>query len=85
MNERIKIYRYYFDGKKHPLTITAYNRVQARHKLSVGILPYLNNLDYGLLGETVTVPIENITTKIVDEIEYVWVGLQNSKDGWQKK
>jgi hypothetical protein len=79
--EKIKIYRYYFEGIKQPLTIQAINRKSARHILSLALqnAPYKHKL----LGETVTLPIIGVTTIKINGLNNLWVGTKKSKSGWQ--
>lgn len=83
MNHQIKIYRYYFENKKHPLCIVANNRVEARHKLSLGVSPYMQTEKQPiLLGETVAIPVIGKSKMYLDNVSYIWVGFENSPSGW---
>lgn len=83
MNQKIKIYRYYFENKKHPLCIVANNRIEARHKLSLGVTPYLHKSNKPiLLGETVAIAIVGKSKMHIDNVSYIWVGFENSPNGW---
>lgn len=84
--QKPKIYRYYFEGKKHPLCIVANNRVEARNKLSIGVMPYMNTEKHpSLLGETVTIPIVGVSKMYLDEKAFVWVGFEESPNGWKEE
>lgn len=84
--QKLKIYRYYFEGKKHPLCIVAYDRVEARTKLSIGVMPYMNTDKHPtLLGETVCVPIIGQSKMYLDDKVFIWVGLEDSPNGWKEE
>jgi hypothetical protein len=73
----LRFYKYKFYQSDEIVTIEAFNRKQARTLLRDFILttPKLKNLP--VISETLTLPIYGQTTKMIDNIENVWIG-----NGW---
>jgi hypothetical protein len=73
----LRFYKYKFYQSDEIVTIEAFNRKQARIFLRDFILnnPKLQNLP--IISETLTLPIFGQTTKIIDNVENVWIG-----NGW---
>ena len=73
----LRFYKYKFYQSDEVVTIEAFNRKQARIILRDFILnnPKLHNIP--IISETLTLPIYGLTTKMIDNVESVWVG-----NGW---
>jgi hypothetical protein len=73
----LRFYKYKFYQSDEIVTIEAFNRKQARTLLGDFILtnPKLKNLT--IISETLTLPIFGQTTKMIDNVENVWIG-----NGW---
>ena len=73
----LRFYKYKFYQSDEVVTIEAFNRKQARVFLSDFILnnPKLQNLP--IISETLTLPIYGQTTKMINNVENVWIG-----NGW---
>jgi len=70
----LRFYKYKFYQSDEIVTIEAFNRKQARTLLRDFILnnPKLQNLT--IISETLTLPIFGQTTKMIDNVENVWIG-----------
>jgi len=77
----IRFYRYKFEGHDKEVVIEANNKQEARTKLIYVLQkhPILRKLK--VIDESVTLPVIGRTTKIIDNIEYVWAGRFSPK-GW---
>jgi hypothetical protein len=73
----LRFYKYKFFNSDEVVTIEAYNKIQARIGLRdfISANPKLHNLP--IISETLTLPIYGQTTKIINDIECVWIG-----NGW---
>jgi hypothetical protein len=73
----LRFYKYKFFESNEVITVEAFNRKQAREFLTqlINNTPELKNLK--VISETVTLPIYGETTKMINDIEYVWVS-----NGW---
>jgi hypothetical protein len=73
----LRFYKYKFYQSDEVVTIEAFNRKQARIFLRDFILnnPKLQNLT--IISETLTLPIYGQTTKMINNVENVWIG-----NGW---
>ena len=73
----LRFYKYKFFESNEIITVEAFNRKQAREVLTqlINNTPELQNLK--VISETVTLPIYGETTKMINDIEYVWVS-----NGW---
>lgn len=81
IEDKIKLYSYYFYGVAKPVVIEARNRLQARDKIEE-ILPTLPP-EYSqnrIVGETVKMPLTGITDKVIKGVTFIWNG-----NGWQKE
>lgn len=69
----LRFYKYRFFNSEEVVTIEAFNKKQARIGLRDFILsnPKLQNLP--IISETLTLPIYGQTTKMIDNVEHVWV------------
>lgn len=75
--ETVIFYHYYFFGIEKPVVVEAKCRKEADEILSS------LNYDAGkAINLTVYKPITGITNKTVNGIYYIWVGLDNSQNGW---
>jgi hypothetical protein len=70
----LRFYKYKFYQSDEIVTIEAFNRKQARTLLRDFILnnPKLQNLT--IISETLTLPIFGQTTKMINNVENVWIG-----------
>jgi hypothetical protein len=73
----IRFYKYKFLGKDEPIIVEALNRKQARILLRDFILanPMFHNIP--IIDESLSLPIFGETTKMINDLEYIWVG-----NGW---
>jgi hypothetical protein len=73
----LRFYRFTFLGYKEPITVEAYNKVQAKILLRDFVLktPALQNKPIINLG--IAIPIVGETTKIVNNVELVYI-----PNGW---
>lgn len=80
----IKFYSYYFLGLKKPVVIEALNQALSREHLHK-VLEKLPEAYHTApcIGETVINPIPGVNTKKIDGRNYVWVGLEESENGWK--
>lgn len=69
----LRFYKYKFLNSNEEVTIEALNKKQARIFLRDFILqnPKFHNLQ--IISETLSLPIYGLTTKMIDNIEHVWV------------
>jgi len=80
----IRFYKYKFLGFEHkPITIEAYNKNEARKKLTYLIqqFPHFQNLP--VVSESLSLPIFGESTKVINSVEHVWVG-NLSQSGWME-
>jgi hypothetical protein len=78
----LRFYKYKFSGyEDKPITIEAYNKNEARQKLTYFIQqhPILQNV--AVVSESLSLPIFGETTKIIDSVDCVWVG-NLTTTGW---
>ena len=82
----IRLYKYYFLGIPKPVTIQAYNKVEARDSITRNwsklAKPYQVS---NIIGETVTIPLFGVTEREENNVKYLWVGKSYSSTGWMKK
>jgi len=81
----IRLYRYYFLGIPKPIIIQAHDKVEARATIDriwaqLG-REYQNSK---IIGETVSVPVFGVSTRVEGDRSYVWVGKDYSKNGWME-
>lgn len=83
----VLLYHFYFSGVEKPLTIQATDQVQARGALpSFLAMPGMEEYrDRPLDGQTVSHPLKGISTRKINGETYVWVGFDESADGWKKQ
>jgi DNA-binding transcriptional regulator WhiA len=80
----IRFYKYKFDGIEKEIVVEANNRLEARNKL-IYILqnnPVLRKLR--VVDESVTLPVIGVTTRNINNKEYVWMG-KFAQGGWISK
>ena len=71
----LRFYKYKFFGfEDSPITIEAYNKLEARRKLSYFLQLYPQYSGIAVVSETLSLPIFGETTKDVNGIKYVWCG-----------
>lgn len=77
----LRFYKYKFSGYSEVITVEAYNRDEARMLLRqyVSNTPELHGVK--VISESLSLPIFAETTRVVDGLEYVWVG-DLSSDNW---
>lgn len=82
----IRLYKYYFLGLPEPITISAYNKKEARSAMD-RIWKQLPAAYQGskIIGETVTLPVFGVTERKQGEKTVVWVGKDYSPTGWMDK
>ena len=71
----LRFYKYKFLGfEDKPITIEAYNKLEARKKLTyfIQLHPELSNIP--VISESLTLPIFGETTKVINGAKNVWVG-----------
>lgn len=73
----LRFYKYKFFDSNEVITVEAFNRKQARQGLTqlINNTPELQKLK--VISETVTLPIYGETTKMINDVEYVWIS-----NGW---
>jgi hypothetical protein len=69
----LRFYKYKFLNSTEEVTIEAFDKKQSRIFLRDFILqnPKFHNLQ--IISETLSLPIYGLTTKIIDDVEHVWV------------
>ena len=78
----IRFYKYKFLGfEDKPITIEAYNKNEARKKLTYFIQQFPQFQNLPVVSESLSLPIFGESTKIINSVEYVWVG-NLSHNGW---
>ena len=70
----LRFYKYKFYQSDEIVTIEAFNRKQARTLLRDFILNNPNFQNLTIISETLTLPIFGQTTKMIDNVENVWIG-----------
>lgn len=71
----IRFYKYKFLGfEDKPIIIEAYNKLEARRKLSYFIQLHPELQSVPVIGESLSLPIFGETTKTINDIKHVWVG-----------
>lgn len=75
--ETVIFYHYYYFGIEKPVVVEAKCRKEADK-----ILSSLNYDPGKAINLTLFKPIAGITNKTVNGICYIWVGLENSQNGW---
>jgi len=77
----LRFYKYKFLGYEKPLVIEAYNKLQARQTLSYFLEKNPQYQGISVISESLSLPIFGETTKMIDNIEHVWVG-ELSYNNW---
>lgn len=71
----LRFYKYKFLGfEETPVTIEAYNKLEARRRLTYFLEKYPQYQGIPVVAESLSLPIFGETVKIIDGIENVWVG-----------
>jgi hypothetical protein len=71
----LRFYKYKFLGyENNPITIEAYNKLEARQKLTYFLEKYPQYQGIPVISESLSLPIFGETVKEINEDEYVWVG-----------
>lgn len=71
----LRFYKYKFLSlEDDPVQVEAFNRKEARIMLRDFILNNPNFQNKPIISETVSLPIVGFTTKIIDDVENVWIG-----------
>jgi hypothetical protein len=71
----LRFYKYKFFGfEDNPITIEAYNKLEARRKLSYFLQLYPQYSGIAVVSESLSLPIFGETTKEISGIKYVWCG-----------
>jgi predicted GTPase len=82
----LRLYKYYFLGLPEPITISAYNKKEARAAIDRiwRQLPPVYQASK-IIGETVTLPVFGVTERKQGERTVVWVGKEYSQTGWMDR
>ena len=82
----LRLYKYYFLGLPEPITISAYNKKEARAAIDRiwQKLPPAYQASK-IIGETVTLPVFGVTERKQGEKTMVWVGKEYSQTGWMDR
>lgn len=79
---KIKFYKYYFSNNEKPVIMEAYNREEADNMLLL-LNEKTQKLDYSCLKDVrIEMPIKGLSKKTRMGITYIWVGIENSQNGW---
>lgn len=78
----LRFYKYKFFGfEDNPITIEAYNKLEARQKLLYFLQLYPQYSGIPVVSESLSLPIFGETTKTINGIEQVWCG-NLTNNGW---
>jgi hypothetical protein len=81
--EKIKFYKYFFKGIEKPIIMEAESKDIANNMLQQLGLNSHTNIDMSLLEDVrIEMPILGVSKKKRKGIDFVWVGKENSSDGW---
>jgi hypothetical protein len=81
--EKTKFYKYYFRGLDKPITMEAEDRNTADEMLvQLSIKSKVRMKTADLIDLRIETPLFGITTKMRNNIEWVWVGKDKTSDGW---
>ena len=81
----IRLYRYYFLGLPKPIIIQAYDKVEARATIDRIWGQLAKEYQQSkIIGETVSVPVFGVSTRVEGDKTYLWVGKEYSKNGWME-
>jgi len=71
----LRFYKYKFLGYENtPITIEAYNKLEARRRLAYFLEKYPQYQGLPVVSESLSLPIFGETTKLINDVEHVWVG-----------
>lgn len=80
---KIKFYCFYYEGVSLPVIIEAVNKAQAREKLrSIRHTLPDQYITSRVIGESVKSPVFGVSTKVINGVKHIWVGMEYSKSGW---
>jgi len=83
---KVRFYKYYFNGMPKPIIMEAENRDMADQM--IGELSRKSNVNIDLkqlIDLRIETPIVGISEKKRNGVELVWVGKENTSDGWMPK
>ena len=81
----IRLYRYYFLGIAKPIIIQAHDKVEARATIDRIWGQLAKEYQQSkIIGETVSVPVFGVSTRVENDKTYLWVGKEYSKNGWME-
>jgi hypothetical protein len=84
--EKIKFYKYYFKGVAKPIIMEAESKAVADNMLEQLGINSQTKIDLKLLEDVrIEMPIVGVSVKKRKGLDYVWVGKDNSSDGWMLK
>jgi hypothetical protein len=75
----IRFYKYKFLGyEDKPIVIEAYNKYEARKKLTYFLQQYPQFQSTPVVSESLSLPIFGETTKMINSVEHVFIGQPNN-------
>ena len=80
--KQIKFYKFFFTGKKKPVIIEAYNKVDAYSMLEQVKEKTDGIIMADLIDFKIEMPIKGISKRKRFGETYVWVGTEYTSDGW---
>jgi hypothetical protein len=84
--EKIKFYKYFFKGIEKPVIMEAESKDIADNMLAQLGQNSQTNINMSLLEDVrIEMPILGVSKKKRKGIDFVWVGKENSSDGWIEK
>lgn len=84
--EKIKFYKYFFKGIEKPVIMEAENKIMADDMLQQLEHNSQTKINMSLLEDIrIEVPILGVSKKKRKGVEMIWVGKENSSDGWISK
>lgn len=82
----LKFYSFSFADLDQPVIIEAYNDTQARALLKDALLKMPPEYGYSkVIGQTVTTPVEGVSTIKINGLQHIWVGKDKAPDGWMEE
>lgn len=84
--EKIKFYKYYFIGLEKPVIMEAESKDIADNMLQQLSQNSKTKIDMNLLEDVrIEVPILGVSKKKRNGQDFIWVGKENTSDGWLEK
>lgn len=81
--EKTKFYKYYFRNLEKPIIMEAEDRNTADQMLvQLSVKSKVRMKTSDLIDIRIETPLFGITTKVRNDIEWVWVGKDKTSDGW---